>query len=126
MAQQTESEAVFRERVSSLGLDDFFSVFAQKGWTTYGAFAFSTSSPPGTADRNQITDQIIVPVLGEEGQDHQLAPSLRRLHWESTLLAIGEMKQRVERTGDEPPRRLPDAERNVRRIRLEARLGSPS
>ena len=46
MAQQTESEAVFRERVSSLGLDDFFSIFAQKGRTTYGAFAFSTSSPP--------------------------------------------------------------------------------
>ena len=63
MAQQTESEAVFRERVTSLGLDDFFSISVQKGWTTYGAFAFSTSSPPGTADSNQITDQIIAPVL---------------------------------------------------------------
>ena len=38
------------------------------------------------------------------------------------MLAIGEMKQRVERTGDEPPRRLPDAERSVRRTRLETRL----
>ena len=35
---------MFRERVTSLGLDDF-SIFVQKGWTTYGAFAFSTSSP---------------------------------------------------------------------------------
>ena len=122
MAQQTESEAVFRERVSNLGLDDFLSIFLQKGWTTYGAFAFSTSSPPCPADSNQITDQIIAPVLGEEGQDHQLAPSFRRLHWGSTLLAIGEMKQRVERTGDEPQRRLPHAERRVRRTRLETRL----
>ena len=90
MAQQTESEAVFRERVTSLGLDDFFSILAQKGWTTYvWSLRFLHLVPPGTADGNQITDQFIAPVLEEEGQDHQLAPSLRRLHWEPTLLAIG-------------------------------------
>ena len=42
------------------------------------AFTLSISSSSGTSHCDQITDQAVAPVLGEEGQDRLLPPSIRR------------------------------------------------
>ena len=41
-------------------------------------FTLSISSPTGASDSDQITGQVVAPVLGDEGQDRLLPPSTRR------------------------------------------------
>ena len=71
-----DSVVVFSARIKELGLGEFQTKFDDKGWTTFAAFAFATSSfkePEG----EQFAKEILEP-LGCTSE-HKLVPMIRRL-----------------------------------------------
>lgn len=113
-----DSEAVFHARVLELGLD--WRTFERRGWKTHGLFAFSVNFVPGNSDDQAFVKGVVEPVLG--GSESPLTAALRRLFYESYTLAAGELRSKLERGSDDPPRRLPPAERSSRFELLKQRL----
>jgi len=125
-----DSAAVFRDRVIELGLGECLTgddgaggdtgTFGRSGWTTYADLAFATSHVPGQPEGEAFNRDIVVAALGRE--DHSKRSSLRRLFFEAFTLAAADLKRRVEVNADDAPRKVPAAEREERRARVEARL----
>jgi hypothetical protein len=92
----------------------------EKGWETMANFAFSTSYAPGQADDSNFIEGVLVPILGD-GASPQAA-ALRRLFFESYTMNVAEMRRKLERTDEDPPRRLPLAEKAARLAKVQARL----
>ncbi len=81
MASLADSEAVFANRVAQLGFVSVAEALGNKGWTTYGNFAFaSVSGLAQTADSEQRWNtDIATALLGTTfAADRRLA-ALRRL-----------------------------------------------
>jgi hypothetical protein len=116
-----DSKAVFAQRLGELGLTDFKEEFDMRGWDSHGNFAFASTYVPGAADDARFVAQVILPLLG--APDHVKVTSVRRLFYESYTIMVSDLKHRVERTDDEPLRKLPVAERAARLTALQARLG---
>ena len=115
-----ESDAVFFSRISALGLsEEVAGRFREKGWDTLGSFAVCSAYTPGQAD-----DSAFQPVLqflvGEP--DGANAALVRRLFFEAYSMAAADLKKRIEKTDEDPPRRLPVAERSARHDKIAARL----
>ena len=116
-----ESNAVFRGRGVSMGLPSAdLDIMQAKGWTTYATFAFASSYIPGQGDDAQFRTDVVEAVTGSPS--HPKAAVLRRLYFESYTLTAADLKARVERTGDEPPRKIPAPERAARFRALAAKL----
>lgn len=117
-----DSEALFDSRMQAIG---FSQAEQQKirslGWSSHSTFAFSSAFTPGQADESQFVQSVIVPVLGEPA--HASAAKLRRLLFESYTLTVQDMRGQLERNTDDPPRKLPQAERASRFAKLATRLG---
>ena len=75
---------------------------------------------PGQPEGQEFETSIIVPGLG--AADHADRSALRRLFFEAYTLAAADLKRRVEATSEDAPRRVPTAEREERRSRVQARL----
>ena len=116
-----DSKAVFAQRVSELGLGSFSNEFTAKGWDTHGNFAFASTYVPGAADDSKFVDQVVMPLLA--AADHVKVTAVRRLFFESYTIMVADLKHRVERTDEEPARKLPNAERSARGSALQTRLG---
>jgi hypothetical protein len=65
-------------------------------------------------------DNVLVPVLG--AADHVIGSVLKRLFFESYSLGIASLKRQLERSDDEPPRKMPTLERSVRLKRIQDRF----
>ena len=116
-----DSEAVFAARATAMGLAaELLAELQRRGWKTFGTFAFSCSYVPGHADDASFMEGVIVPVLADK--THASAATLRRLFFESYTLAAADLKSRIERTGEDPPRKLPTAERAARFEKLKRSL----
>ena len=115
-----ESTAVFKERMVQLGLEEFWDAFEQKGWTSYGIFAYSSSYTPGSQDDSKFLKEVVAELLGSEG--HQKAAVVRRLYFESYTVATAELRRRHDRTEDEAPRKIPATEKEARRKVLAEKL----
>lgn len=117
-----DSAAVFRSRALSFGLLPVdVDALATKGWSTMAGFAFSTSAIPGqSSDDLVFRRDVVAPILG--APDHIRASFLRRLHFEAYTLTASDLRGRVERTGEDAPRRMPREERNSRLLALRRRL----
>jgi hypothetical protein len=100
-------------------------LFAAKGWTTAGAFAFSTTFVPGSAGDAAFKLQLLEPLVTPAQVEGSQAPSIRRLFCESCTMAVADLKRKVEANGDELPRRLPTAERAARLVSQQTRLLVP-
>ena len=121
-----DSKAVFAKRVTELGLEELMPQFTEFGWDSFGAFAFAAPMGAGGAVLNEeFLADIVRPLfkLSAEAKGPPKTASVRRLFVESHALAIGDLKAKTERTDDAAPRRLPQAEREVRRKVLDDRLG---
>ena len=114
MAGMLESEAYFTGRLSALKLMDFAPKFAAKEWTTVNAFAFSNSYVPGRADESVLAEKVFKTILG--GLDHAKEHAVRRLFYESHLMATSEVQRRITNPEEEgkAPRKLPIEERGQR------------
>ena len=93
-----------------------------RGWTTMGAFAFSTSSPPGASVGGDLFWKEVGELIKKDPASAELS-GLRRLHYEAWITTSADMKCRLERRDDDPPRKLPAVEREERKERLQAKLG---
>eukprot|EP00971_Amphidinium_carterae_P342456 6481763-Amphidinium_carterae.5 len=107
MAGALDSKVVFAARAKELGLSDAsLESLSDRGWDTYGGLAFATAFAPTSND-----------------YQHKLpATALRRLWYESQVLAAQEMK-RMSTSGDEvKARKLNPLERQNRLNKLRKKL----
>ena len=95
-------------------LTDFAQKFKDKDWTTVNAFAFSNSYVPGRADESVLAEKVFEPILGV--LDHSKEHAVRRLFYESHLMATSEVQRRMSNPEEEgkAPRKLPIEERGQR------------
>ena len=103
-----ESKAVFQERARALGVSDVtFANMAALGWETLGSYGFSCAYIPGGDDSTFKTDvlQALFPGPGPYPQ----GPSLRRLFYESYTFCAHDLKSKLDRSSDDPPK--PDGQR---------------
>ena len=120
---ELDSKAVFKERVLLFGLESVYAEMEKRGWITMGAFAFSCSAPPGSAAEADCFFAEVAGPLTANNKESPLLPALGRLFFEAWTCSSVDLKHRLERRDDEPPRKLPAVEREERRLRLATRLG---
>ncbi len=117
-----DSTAAFRERVGQLGLEPMWAAFENRGWITMGAFAFASSFSANASDNDRWVAEVLVPIVGEAGNMHPSATLVRRLYFECFTAATADLRRRVSRTDDDPPPKMPNAEREQRREATSRRL----
>ena len=122
-----DSAAIFAKRVKDLGLEARLQKLNEVGWDTYGNFAFAAGTPtagsiPDEVFKTKITD--VVFELEAGASEPPRAAALRRLWFESYTITVGEMRRRMERTDEDPPRKLPQVEKETRKDMLRKRLGT--
>jgi hypothetical protein len=116
-----ESEAVFRNRSLAMGLVQAdLDAMRIKGWVTFSRFAFASSFIPGQGDDATFVTNVVELVLGD--RNHARASILRRLYFESYTLTAADLRSKVERSGDEPPKKMPAPERHSRYETIKAKL----
>jgi hypothetical protein len=116
-----DSEACFEQRVRELELEQCLPRLRELNWTTHGKFAFSSDFVPGAGDGGMFVRDVVVPALGRD--DHPDKYALKRLFYDSYTLVVNEFRRKLERSSDEQPAAVPDAERERRRQRVQNRLG---
>ena len=116
----TTSAAVMQERVIELGLGDVWSKFEENGWNSLGTFAFAFSSVPGTGSDDAFCTEVVEKLMGTKDSPKKAA--IRCLYYEAYTAATAEMNRRYNRTEDDKPRKVPAAEKEVRRLALQKRL----
>ena len=111
----------FEERCKVCGFtQEQVTKLASQGWNTLGKFAFAV--PSGNTDDEQLIANVVIPVFGE-GPPRALVAMVRRLHLEAYTYAVSDMRLRVERTDEDPPRKMPRVERESRVDAIRDRLG---
>jgi len=128
-----DSKVLFARKATEYGLKEpTLAKMTAKGWVTLGSFAFACSATPNSdGGSNAFEREVATPLLGPEkpaeGEEPAAAraelPGLRRLHFEAWMTATAELKHRLERRDDDPPRRLPAVEREERKAELATTLG---
>ena len=84
--------------------------------TTMGELAFSTSYVPGVTSDEVSQRDVVRKLLDPANREHdKLVGFIRRLFYDAYVACSYDIKQRLERKGDEGPRRLDDVERAERR-----------
>ena len=72
-----DSEVVFKARCDEIRLTDAsYNSLKEKGWATFGSYAFSVSTNPGQISDDDFDSKVAIPVLGSAG--HAEAALLRR------------------------------------------------
>ena len=116
-----DSAAAFTARLEAIGIEEEHRAkFAEKGWNTMGDFAFSSSYTPGQTDDTAFFAKVITPIFGVA--DHPKTAALRRLFYDAFTCVAAGMKNKLERTDDDAPKRLPLEEHTARYEKLKARL----
>ena len=118
-----DSKEVWTSTCKSLGIsDDDLAKLAAANVDTMGALAFAAPLPMnGTAaDEGKLVDFLKL-ALGAEPNAVKLVP-YRRLWWECSMRAMGEMKARIERTDSAEPVKVPLVERTARLAEQKRRL----
>ena len=121
MAASLESEAVFLSRAKDVGLEEASrDLLKANHVASYSAFAFICAFSPSNPDDAAFKLSVSA-ILGGEPAAGQLAV-LRRLFYESHTLIIADLKDKVSRSEDTGPKRVPAPEKAARRLRQKARL----
>ena len=119
MAAMLDSEAVFQSRLRDLGLPDSdFVKLKANNVNSLGRFAYITTIQPGVAADDSPFVEALLKALNlrtEADLDMGSLAAYRRLWVESYTVSISEIRNRIEKTDDTAPRRLPQPERNSRR-----------
>jgi hypothetical protein len=114
-----ESEAVFSTRAELLGVDAAtLALMRAAGWRTLGTFGFACSYVPGASDDSTFKKDVLEVLFGAEPSP--MAPSVRRLYFESYSISASEMRGRLEQRTDDAPKRMAIPERVARSRKLEA------
>ena len=118
-----DSEAFFTSRCAGVGLSPAtVAAMVAQGWVTVATFAFGTAYSPGQADDKLFVDQILKPLFGDPPASNEI-PKVRRLFYECHSVSVADLRNKVERLGDEAkPLAMATEERQVRLERLRNRL----
>ena len=116
-----DSKAVFESRLKELGIEGLLAACRARRIDTYGSFAYSCDYVPGSDERTSFFE--LLDDLGLNRR-HPQSTAVRRLFYEAVSLASEELKAKTQRREDDPPRRLPTAERAARLEALQTRLGT--
>ena len=106
--------------MEALGLEAYAEEFRNKGWGSYGTFAYASSYTPGNPDDSKFLEDVVTKLLGDP--DHPKKATLRRLYFESYTVATAELRRRHDRTEEDAPRKIPATEKEARRSALVRRL----
>lgn len=121
MTAMLESEAVFAARASAMGVTAAtLQLMKNCGWATLGAFGFACSYVPGQTDDASFKLDILTALFNTAS--HPQASTVRRLYFEAYSMCAADMRTRLERTGEDPPKKLPQPERQARFQALTASL----
>ena len=131
MAIMIDSTPVFLARLKQFGIESLWPTFQEKGWTTWGDYAFSSAWQPGVVDDSSFIAAVTKPLLGEPpavpadgteeakkvaseslGIYNSKMIKLKRLFVEAYTLYAADMQRKVIRTDDDDrPRKLAKEER---------------
>ena len=120
-----DSKPVFLARIRSAGLsEDAQDRIVRGGVDTLAKLAFlATVSPASGDDSNLFTELSQLMGYDEHAPMDSVTKSiLRRIWFESHATAIAEVKNKVERSDDAAPRKLPLPEREERRQKQQLKL----
>eukprot|EP00435_Cladocopium_sp_Y103_P014634 s3000_g3.t1 len=116
-----DSQSVFKARCDEIKISSTtFDALKQKGWDTFGAYAFSASTNPAQISDADFDSKVAVPLLGS-AVDPQAA-LLRRLLFESYTLTATELKRKAEHNESDAPKKLPVQEIAYRYTALEKKV----
>ena len=102
-----------RQQTHKKGVTRYIAKFKANKWCTHGAFAFAAGFATSEPCEEVFNAKELVPILGSV--DHDDAPSVRRLWYESLTAVASDMRQRCEHTSDTAPLQVTQHERVARR-----------
>ena len=117
------SPSFFAERARAIGFStEQIVLLVGAGWSTVGKFAFATAQAPGIGEDTALVRDVVTPIFGANTTPALIA-MVRNLYFESYTYAASDMRSRVERTDEDPPRRMPRVERETRVEAVRDRIG---
>jgi hypothetical protein len=126
MAGHLDSQSVFTVRLAALGIDQAqITTLVNAGVNSMARLAYICSIQPGVADDTPFF-QALSSALGlASPNDIPVGDraAYRRAWFESSTVAIAEIRSKVESTQDDLPKRMPKEERNNRHRQQQQRLG---
>ena len=129
-AMSLNSKILFSTKALVYGVkQETLDAIIAQGWSSMGAFAFSCSCTPASQEAgagNAFINEVVKKILGsdEASWNQGELAALRRLYFEAWLTTSQDMKHRLERRDDDPPRKLPDVERQERKANLASKWGA--
>lgn len=125
MTSVLDSKHVFEARLVAVGLNvGYQAKLKAKGIDTMAKLAYGPRCVPGSGDETPF-DEFLIRVLEvariEDIPDGEMS-TLRRIWHEAHAVAISEVRNKLERTEDSAPRKLPVPERSARLASQQARL----
>ena len=127
MSISLDSPAYFQERLDRIGFDadGITRITTGRGgttvaYTTFGEFATATSWTPGNGGDDRLVADVVTPLFGEHPGAN--LGRIRRFFIEAYTLLASDLKHRLERTGDDPPKKMPRVERLSRLERVMAQV----
>ena len=114
MAATLESEAAFRARGRSIGLNDTeLDSLRALGWGTFAALSFSCNYTPGAVDDAAFV-LMARQVFNIDPPPPDRMPALRRMFYEAFTMTAADLRARLDRTSEDVPRRMAAPEREAR------------
>ena len=125
MTSVLDSKHVFEARLVAVGLDAGYQAkLKTKGINTMAKLAYGPRCVPGSGDETPF-DDFLIRILDvnriEDISDGEMS-TLRRLWHEAHAVALSEVRNKLERTEESAPRKLPVPERAARLASQQARL----
>ena len=122
-----DSTPVFESRLLAAGLDEaHINTLVSKKINSLAKLAFMTNCQPGVGDDKELIAAISVLLLFDQQNPMpaDVSASIRRVWYEAHSVAMSEMRQKVERSEESLPKKLPLPERETRRKDQQQRLGA--
>lgn len=117
-----DSVACFKSRAEEIGLTSGEIQKAESlNVATLGRFAFAANYIPGQANDAPLL-ALISRLCDEDPPPEERIPLIRRLFYEAYTLQNAELRTKIEKRDDEPPRKLAQAERASRYTEQVRRL----
>jgi hypothetical protein len=126
MSGHLDSQSVFTVRLGALGIDSTaIQTLVTSGINSMARLAFICSVQPGVADDTPFFTALAAALkLGGPDEISMGDKSAYRRAWfESSTVAIAEVRSKVESTNDDVPKKMPKEERSNRYRMQQGRLG---
>ena len=122
MASILESRKAFESRALEVGIARaLLDQLIVEGVLNLATFAFTTSYNSATGDDKPLKDLVKQLKAGQDGNLQEVA-AFRRLAFDAQTLVTADARQRIERTDEDKPRKVPHVEREARLTALETKL----